>query len=194
LALFEKVSPLTKERDVKRKLKDTDLWLDQINATSEKRTSKTSDEIFSCVNSFVLQCLSGGSSLGNFPRLIGESSKNFCLMLSYMTTLVIETDFNPRIINVFRDLVRNVHQESEFPPDLYPSELKRLVTLIGLPDQHKEQIRLVINQEILHLLSTHTFLTKIFLLLFPNEANLSFNSLVTDPWVPANMTVIGRLM
>lgn len=194
LTLLAKLSPSSNEKDVKKKLVESGSWKHWIRPPATKRAFNDSSYIFSRVDSFVLQQLSGEPSNENIQELLGNSSENFCLMLSFMTTLLIETDFNPRIIGLLRNLVRDIHQQSEFPSDLYPSELKKLITLISLPKHNKELISHVIHQEFLLLLSANPFLAKIFLLLFPDEANLTFNNYASTPSIPSIISVYEKFM
>jgi len=177
LNLLKRLGSKTKEEHHKRSRIDIDTWASRGNRFAPDHASKNRNDIFNNLNSFILQKLEGRPHDESLSDLLSKSSEYFCHMLNFMTALVFETNFSPKIMSYFRDLVFDIHRKSKFPPDLYPSELKKLITLIGLPQEHKEKVNHIVKQEILNLLSCNPFLAKVFLLIFPQEVNLTFNRL-----------------
>lgn len=72
-------------------------------------------------------------------EFIADSEVLFSRTIQVFSTYLLETEFDPLIVELFRTFVKSVHKMCEFPVDLYPPELKKLLGLIFLFEKTKDK-------------------------------------------------------
>ena len=107
---------------------------------------------------------------------ISSSKSLFGHLVKVFSRYLIETDFEQKIVDIFRKVVRYIHQTSQNPIELYPPCLVKLTSLITLHQDMKD-ISLIphLKRELLEVLKSQSIYGKMMLLLFPESFCLDFD-------------------
>ena len=112
----------------------------------------------------------------NLIECISSSKSLFGHLVKVFSRYLVETNFEQKIVNIFRKVVRYIHQTSQNPVELYPPCLVKLTSLITLHQDIKD-ISLIphLKRELLEVLKSESIYGKMMLLLFPESFCLDFD-------------------
>jgi hypothetical protein len=99
----------------------------------------------------------------------GISIGLFNLLVKVFSRYLVETEFQPKIIEIFRKVVRHIHQTSQSPAEFYPPCLVKLASLITLhQDVADNSLVPHLKRELFDVMQTEPICGKVMLLLFPD--------------------------
>ena len=105
---------------------------------------------------------------------IASSKDLFDKLIQIMMRYVLETDFEPCVVKILRDMIKKVHDKAVASPiELYPSHLAKLAGLVVLRQNEKDvNVSNLIRCESLKVAHKNPFQAKVMLLLFPEILKL----------------------
>jgi hypothetical protein len=152
----------------------------RFDVEDEKKKIESSKECFLLdstqfidrIECFIVETLKSEESTIDFNFIlfacIASSRRLFQQLVQIFVRYVIETDFDPKIVETLQMSIKKIHEISEQPLELYPPHLAKLAGLVHAleNDTDEDQWRLV-QSELMKSLLSNPFETKVMLLLFP---------------------------
>jgi hypothetical protein len=173
--------------EVRRKIFKFDLQpkADRIKKLTKTYSSNSSLFIDKVEQMIVDNVRLGKTSTPSFdPELlecVATSRILFQFVVKVFNRYLAETEFEPRVVDLYRNIIREIHATSEAPIELYPPELIKLSGLILLHEQTSDgTIIPLIKSELLEVIKTQPIFGKVMIVLYPDIFQIDFKSFLRN--------------